>query len=316
MGSPEFALPSLERLAGDPRFHVALVLTQPDRPRGRGQKLAPTPIRRRAEALGLPTHPMDRSSYLEGVAAVREARPRAIAVVAFGAILRSDLLNLPELGCVNLHPSLLPRYRGVSPIQAALLAGDRETGCTTILMDEGVDTGPILLQCREPIHPDDTAGSLGDRLARRGADLLAETLLGLAAGRIRPRPQEGEVSTTAKIRKRDGWIRWSDPADRLDRRIRAMTPRPGAFVTWGDRRVQILSARPVPAEESPAGSAEPGTVLTRAPLRVACGEGSLELRELKPEGRAAMDARSFVNGYRVRPGDRFGSLAEEDRGGS
>lgn len=303
MGSPDFAVPSLDALHGSGRYAPRLVVSQPDRPRGRGQAVDPTPVRARAIALGIPTLTMTKETYAAGVEAIRDVQPEAIIVVAFGLILRGDLLHLPSHGCINVHASLLPRHRGVSPIQAAILAGDPVTGCTTMRIDEGVDTGNILLRAETPITPDDNAGTLTARLAQIGAELLVRTLDGVFDGSVHEVPQSAEGATlTKKIRKKHGLIDWSHDAASLERRIRAMTPWPSAYTFLRGRRLQLDSAR---VGSSAAPGITPGTVISVDPLVVACGDGSLEIRTLRPEGRRAMTPADFRLGNALDPGDVF-----------
>jgi methionyl-tRNA formyltransferase len=300
MGSPDFAVPSLDALQASGRYAPQLVVSQPDRPRGRGQSVDPTPVRTRALALGIRTLTMTKETYLTGVDVIRDARPEAVIVVAFGLILKSDLLHMPELGCINVHASLLPRHRGVSPIQAAILAGDDITGCTTMRIDEGVDTGNVLLRAETPITPDDTAGTLTARLAQLGAELLVRTLDGLFDGTVHEVVQDTTGATlTKKIRKKHGLIKWTEDATTVSRQIRAMTPWPSAYTFHAGRRLQIDSAAPFAGDVGAA----PGTVVTVEPLVVACGEGALEIHRLRPEGRRAMTPAEFRAGNALEKGD-------------
>ena len=302
MGSPDFAVPSLDALVESGRYRPLLVVSQPDRPRGRGQAVDPTPVRARALNLGIPTLTMTKETYAEGVEAVRAARPEAIIVVAFGLILRRDLLDMPEFGCINVHASLLPRHRGVSPIQAAILAGDEVTGCTTMRIDEGVDTGNILLRAETPIAPDDTAGTLTARLAGLGAGLLLRTLDGVFDGSVHEVVQDNALATvTKKIRKHHGLIDWTRSAVELERRVRAMTPWPSAYSFLNGRRLLIDAVAVAPQ----ATNAAPGTVVSLEPLVVACGEGALDIRMLRPEGRRSMPPRAFRAGNPLEMGEVF-----------
>ncbi|HEX6791328.1 MAG TPA: methionyl-tRNA formyltransferase [Candidatus Krumholzibacteria bacterium] len=301
MGSPDFAVPSLDALHASGRYAPRLVVSQPDRPRGRGRAVDPTAVRARAIALGIPTMTMTKETYAAGVEVIRDVQPDAIIVVAFGLILRTDLLQLPPHGCVNVHASLLPRHRGVSPIQAAILAGDAVTGCTTMRIDEGVDTGNMLLRAETPIAPDDTAGTLTARLAQIGAELLVRTLDGVFDGTVHEVPQSPEgVTLTKKIRKRHGLIDWSQDAVNLERRIRAMTPWPSAYTFHHGRRLQIDAARVGSVD---AAGITPGTMISVDPLVVACGDGSLEIRALRPEGRRSMTPTEFRLGNALEPGE-------------
>ncbi len=303
MGSPDFAVPSLDALCASGRYAPRLVVSQPDRPRGRGRAVDPTPVRARALALDIPTLTMTKETYAVGVEVIRAVQPDAIIVVAFGLILRGDLLHMPPFGCVNVHASLLPRHRGVSPIQAAILAGDPATGCTTMRIDEGVDTGNTLFRAETPITPDDTAGTLTARLAEIGAELLVRTLDGVFAGTVHDVPQPAEGATlTKKIRKHHGRVDWTRDADMIRRQIRAMTPWPSAYTYCRGRRLQIDDATAV---AHAANGALPGTVLSADPLRVACGQGTLEIKRLRPEGRRAMTPAEFRAGNALETGDVF-----------
>jgi methionyl-tRNA formyltransferase len=309
MGSPDFAVPSLDALVESGRYRPVLVVSQPDRPRGRGRVTSPTPVRQRALDLGISTRTMDRASYADGVAAITAERPEFVVVVAFGVILRRDLLDLPARGCVNVHASLLPKYRGVAPIQAAILAGDTVTGCTTMRIDEGVDTGDMLLRDELTIDPDDTAGTLTARLAKQGARLLVRTLDGLVDGSVTPIPQDHtRATTTRKIRKAHGAIDWAASADAIVRQVRAMTPWPSAFTWLHGRRIIVdrALARPAPPDLLA------GTVLSTNPLVVASGEGAVDILSLRPEGGKAMSAAEFAAGRSVAIGDVVSSTPPID----
>jgi methionyl-tRNA formyltransferase len=304
MGSPDFAVPSLNALCESGRYLPQLVVSQPDRPRGRGRAVDPTPVRQRALDLGIPTLTMTKETYAAGVDAVRAVKPDAIIVVAFGLILRRDLLDMPPFGCINVHASLLPRHRGVSPIQAAIVAGDAVTGCTTMRIDEGVDTGNILLRGETPVGPDDNAGTLTARLALIGAELLVRTLDGVFDGSIHEIVQDDAHATiTKKIRKHHGLIDWSLSATELERRIRAMTPWPSAYTFLAGRRLQIDSAAVIPRDSA----AVPGTIISLDPFLVSCGEGALEIRALRPEGKRAMTPKEFRAGNTLTAGDVLGA---------
>lgn len=301
MGSPEFAVPSLKALAASSQVELLCIATQPDRAKGRGRSVSPTPVRTAAGAMGLPSLVVTKDNYAESVRKIAGLAPDLIVVVAFGLILKEDLLDMPAMGCVNLHASLLPKYRGVSPIQAALLAGDGETGCTTIQMDRGIDTGDILLAETVPISPDDTAGSLSATLADMGGGLVVRTLEGLRDGSIRPRKQDIAAGTyTKKIRKEHGRIDWNQPCDWLERFVRAMSPWPSAYTFAGNKRLIVLEAAPVAVS---GGRVPSGTVLSMTPFRVACGSGALEIRRLKPEGRQPLAADAYAAGASLRAGD-------------
>jgi methionyl-tRNA formyltransferase len=308
MGTPEFAVPALHALAAT--CDVALVVTQPDRPRGRGQVASGSPVAEAATALGLPV------IRPEQVAAPRVRDDLAsldadvFAVVAFGAILTPDLLALPRAGCINLHGSLLPDYRGASPVQRALWDDRAETGVCTLFMDEGIDTGDVIHCRREAIHDDDNAGSLAARLAQLGAPLLAESVVQASNGRAPRTPQVRAAGSYAKkLKKEDGLVDWSLPARTVWAHARAVTPWPGATTTLHGKRVLIMRARP----ESDRETAAPGTLISVGDngIRVACAEGALRIMRLKPEGRAELDAAEWARGARPQPGDRFESLKEQ-----
>lgn len=304
MGTPAFALPSLKALvhAG---HEICLVLTQPDRPAGRGRPVSPPPVKLAAEELGLPLLQPDKVREPTVLAALRAARPEAIIVVAYGQLLPETILALPPHRCLNLHASLLPKYRGPAPIPWAIMRGETVTGVTIMQVEARLDAGPILLQQAEPILPRDTAGTLGDRLAVLGAELLCRALDQLARGTARAAPQDESLATYApKLTTEDTRIDWARDAPALDRVIRGLLPEPGAVTRFGGRRVKILEAF-----AEPAPSAPPGTVLATDPGRgvlVATGQDGLLLTRVQPENRRAMTAAEFARGYRVRPGDTFG----------
>ncbi|MCS6844359.1 MAG: methionyl-tRNA formyltransferase [Caldilineales bacterium] len=303
MGTPAFAVPSLARLAtGD--YDLVAVVTQPDKPSGRGLQLAISPVKAFALAQGIPVLQPPTLRDPAAVAELAALRPDVIVVAAYGQILRPDVLNLPRHGCINVHASLLPRWRGAAPVQAAILAGDQVTGSTIMLMDEGMDTGPILAQAALAIHPDDTGGTLTERLAQQGADLLAETLPRWLAGEITPQPQDGRLATVCRpLRKEQGIIDWSRPAEEIARAVRAYNPWPAATTTWHGQALKVLRARAV-AEQL---GDEPGRVVAwdGAPA-VVTGDGLLRLEEVQLAGRPAVPAAAFVRGHRDFVGSRLG----------
>lgn len=293
MGSPDFAVPSLEALA---RAHrVVGVVTQPDRPAGRGSRLRPPPVKVAAQALGLPVYQPKSLRNPDALAQLKAWEPEVIVVAAFGQILPPAVLELPPYGCVNLHASLLPRWRGPAPIAAAILAGDEVTGITVMRMDEGVDTGPILAQREEPIRPDDTTGSLTERLARLAAELIVETLPAYLVGRLSPQPQPTEGVTHCRmLRKEDGRLDWHRSAVELERQVRAMDPWPGAFTTWRGQRLKVLRAAPLPKWR---GDLRPGTVFPfEGGAAVATGEGALQLLEVQRAGKKPLPIEAFLRG--------------------
>ncbi|MGE5205163.1 MAG: methionyl-tRNA formyltransferase [Chlamydiota bacterium] len=301
-GTPRFAVPTLEKLATG-GFEVRLVVTQPDKPRGRGLELAPSPVKSRALELGLPVVQPDKIRNNEEFRAQLAAlQPQAIVVVGYGRIIPQWMIDLPPLGNINLHASLLPKYRGAAPIQWAIAMGETVTGVTTMRIDAGLDTGAILLQKEIPIIGGDTAETLAPRLAEIGADLMVETLRGLEAGAIQPHPQDHRQATLAPILKReDGQIDFQRTAAEIINRLRGFQPWPGAFTTFRGRQLRVWAAKPA------AESLAPGELKADGDrLLVGCGEGSaLELLEVQPEGKKRMAARDFVNGYRPRAGERF-----------
>jgi methionyl-tRNA formyltransferase len=303
MGTPPFAVPSLEALAE--RYEVVAVVTQPDRPAKRGRKPTPSAVKKAALALGLRVLQPELLRKEEAVAELRDLEPRVMVVAAFGQILRSQVLSIPPSGVINVHPSLLPKYRGASPIAGALLAGEEETGVTIMLMDEGMDTGPMLTQRTMEIRPDDTTGSLEETLARLGADLLIDTLPGWLEGVIEARPQDDAQATYTKpISKKDALIDWALPAEEIWRRVRAYNPRPGARTFWEGDLLKILRARPYLEWK---GKEESSRVLELpAGVGVVAGQGVLLLDEVQLAGKRAMDVEDFLRGQREFVGSRLG----------
>lgn len=293
MGSPDFALPTLAALAEN--FHVVGVVTQPDRPAGRGRRLTPPPVKTAAQERDLPVIQPKKLSEPQVMAQLEEWAPDVIVVAAFGQILRAAVLELPEHGCVNVHASLLPRWRGAAPIQAAILHGDRQTGITIMKMDPGLDTGPILSQRALPIGPQETAGSLFERLARLGAELLVETLPAYLAGQITPRPQEDALATLApRLQKEEGELDFQQTAEALARRVRAFNPWPGAYTYWEGQRLKIHQAHA--AAES---AAAPGETAVHAALpAIGTAQGLLVLEKLQPSGKQVMSGEEFLRGAR------------------
>lgn len=293
MGSPDFAVPSLEALAG--RYPIVGAVTQPDRPAGRGGTLKPPDVKVAVLRLGIPVIQPEKLHTPEAMEQLRLWSPDVIVVAAFGQILRPAVLELPPFGCVNVHASLLPRWRGAAPIQAAILAGDDQTGVTIMKMDAGVDTGPLLSQRPLPIAPDDTGGSLFEKMSVLGADLLLETLPKYLAGEIQPRPQpEGGVTYAPMLKKEDGLLDFNQPAAFLERRVRAMNPWPGAYFEWNSAPLKVLRAR-LEQEKSPgAGSG----IRVRGEPAVGTREGILILEEVQPAGKKPMPGKAFLPGAR------------------
>src|SRR5579862_8905081 len=301
-GTPQFAVPTLQKLV-DAGFRVSQVVTQPDKPRGRNLELAPSPIKARALALGLPiTQPASIKMNDEFRALLTKLNPDAIVVVGYGRIIPQWMLDLPRLGNINLHASLLPKYRGAAPIQWAIANGETETGVTTMLIDAGLDTGAILLQEEVAVAPDGTAETIAPRLASIGADLMVETLRGLQAGTLHPRKQDNSQSTLAPIlKKEDGLVDFSRAASDIYNRIRGFQPWPGAHTKFRGKNLQIVKAKPS------SDTFPPGELNVSADrLLVGCGHGtSLELLEVQLEGKKRTIARDFVHGYRLQPGEKL-----------
>ena len=301
-GTPHFAVPALEKLAaaGD---RIQLVVTQPDRPKGRGLELVPSPVKQSALKLDLPITQPDRIKTNEEFRArLTKLNPDAIIVVGYGRIIPPWMLDLPPLGNINLHASLLPKYRGAAPIQWAIANGETVTGNTTMRLDAGLDTGDILLQQATPIAPDDTAETLAPRLAEMGADLLLRTLVGLPAGTIHPRKQDDSGATLAPLlRKEDGLIDFCRPPQEILNRLRGFQPWPGAYTKFRGKNLEILKAKPAP---EPAPAAE--MVVRGDRLWAGCGNASLEILELQLEGKKRTTARDFIHGYRPKESEKLG----------
>lgn len=303
MGTPKFAVPVLAALAD--AFQVVGVATQPDRRSGRRRRLVSPPMKRVAIERHLPVYQRESLHTPEALAQLAAWEPDVIAVAAFGQILRQEVLDLPAYGCLNVHLSLLPRWRGAAPVAAAILAGDTTTGVTIIRMDAGLDTGPILAQIEEPLGLNDTRLNLSERLARRGAALLVKTIPEIVAGEatLIPQPEEG-ITYARQLRKQDGWLDWSRAAEDLDRRVRAFTPWPGAYTEWRGQRLAILSATSLPEWR---GDAPPGTLFALADgVAVAAGGGALRLEEVQLAGKRRMDVSAFLCGQRDCVGSRLG----------
>lgn len=294
MGSPDFALPTLQALAE--HFRVVGVVTQPDRPAGRGHKLVSPPVKDLAQKLNIPVIQPRRLKEPEAMQQLQDWQPDLIVVAAFGQILRANVLNLPPHGCLNVHASLLPRWRGAAPIQAAILAGDAQSGVTIMQMDPGLDTGPMLTQRATPIGAQDTAGTLSDRLAHLGAELLIETIPGYLKGEKIPQAQDETLATYApKLEKTAGELDFTRPVDFLERQVRAMHPWPGAYFLWGEYRLRVHRATPKVVSSPPS----PGVrVIHQGLPAVAAADGLLILEEVQPAGKRAMSGKDFLNGVR------------------
>jgi methionyl-tRNA formyltransferase len=292
MGSPDFALPTLTALAQ--HYDVVGVVTQPDRASGRGRELKAPPVKSLALELGLPLIQPEKLRQPEAMEQLRAWAPELIVVTAFGQILRKEVLDLPRFGCINVHASLLPRWRGAAPISAAILHGDRETGVTIMQMDAGLDTGPILSQRPIPLTPEDTAGSLFEKLSHLGADLLLETLPDYLSGRLKPVPQPEEGVTYAPMLKKvEGQLDFDHDVHELERKVRAFNPWPGAFMAVEGMLLKVHRAR-VEAGDAPVGK----RLIFQHEPAVAARGGLLVLEEVQPAGKKSMSGRSFLAGAR------------------
>ena len=295
MGTPQFAAPALNALCVIPMLAVVAAYTPPDRKQGRGQAPAPSPVKQRAQQLGIP---VEQPATLRNPVAVNRLSayaPDLVVVAAYGRLLPTEVLNLPRFGCLNLHPSLLPRHRGPSPVAGAILAGDDATGVTVMLLDAGMDTGPIVAQRSRSIGPEDDAETLTAELFRDGAALLNELIPDWIAGALAAVPQDDEQATyTSKLERADGLADWTRPAEFLARQQRAYAPWPGLHTKWDGKEVKLLDVAP-----GPDGYAAPGTVTATAdaPVAVGSGRGLLAVRRLQLEGRRPADAADFARGY-------------------
>jgi methionyl-tRNA formyltransferase len=305
-GTPQFAVPSLERLSTC-GFDIQLVVTQPDRPQGRGMEMTAPPVKRAAARLGLPViQPEKIKKNEEFQNQLRALSPHAIIVVGYGRIIPPWMLELPPYGNINVHASLLPKYRGAAPIQWAIAGGETITGVTTMHIDEGLDTGGILLKRKMEIRPEDTSETLSPRLAELGAELLAETLHSLEAGKISPTPQDHSQATLAPILKKDdGLIDFQRTAEEIHNRLRGFQPWPGIYSRLKGKSLKIISALPMQVTAFQAGPGELRLADTR--LLLGCGSGTvLELLQVQPEGKKVISAREFISGYRPADGERLG----------
>ena len=303
-GTPAFAVPILQKLH-ESGFHLDLVVTQPDRPRGRGMELATSPVKQKALELRIPfTQPQKIRDNKEFRGQLGAIQPDAIIVVGYGRMIPDWMIDLPRLGNINLHASLLPKYRGAAPIQWAIARGETVTGVTTMRIDAGLDTGDILMQKEVPVSPEDTTETLGPRLAAIGADLMVETLHELARGAVQPRPQDNTEATFAPVlRKEDGRIDFQRSAHEIWNRLRGFQPWPGAFTSFRGKNLNVWDAKPLDSI-APAVSE---LIVDNGRLMVGCGHStSLELLVLQPEGKKRISAGDFLHGYRPANGERLG----------
>ncbi|MCX5834689.1 MAG: methionyl-tRNA formyltransferase [Deltaproteobacteria bacterium] len=303
MGTAEFAHPSLEALIRGGHSVIGIV-TQPDRPKGRGRQFVAPPVKDIAERHQLPVIQPERVRDPDFVQTFRTLAPDMVVLVAFGQILPKEVIQFPRMGCINVHPSLLPKYRGAAPIQWALIRGELETGVTTIMMDEGVDTGDILLQRETVIEPDENFDRLHDRLALMGAEVLAETIEGLLQGKIHRRPQDpAQASNAPRLKKEDGLIRWDAGVREIKHFIAGLSSTPGAYTYLLGKMMKIFSAGAI---EAPVAE-RPGTIIkTPGGLRIAAKNGYLEIRELQLESKKRMTAVEFLRGHRIESGELAG----------
>ena len=302
-GTPQFAVPTLERLLAD-QFTIELVITNPDEPAGRGYAPKAPPVKVAAERAGLKVFQPTKLKVPETQAVVSEFRPDAIVVVAYGHIIPNWMIELPRLGCINLHASLLPKYRGAAPIAWAIARGERVTGVTTMKIDAGLDTGDMLLKRELSIEDEDTTETLSAKLSTIGAELMVKTLRGLERGEIQPQAQDASQATLAPmLKKQDGRVDWTLAADEISRRVRAFQPWPVAATTFRGKLLRIWSARPMVTAPR---SQDPGAVFEQAgSLLIACGDGTwLDVKELQLEGRKRVSAREFLNGAHLKPGEK------------
>lgn len=298
MGTPEFAVPPLEQLVRK-QYEVIAVYTQPDRPAGRGRVPTPSPVKTAALEWKLTVVPPARLKEPGALEQLRGFQPDVIVVAAYGLILPQTVLDIPKHGCVNIHPSLLPKYRGASPVASAIRAGDEVTGVTFMLLDAGMDTGPILAQEKVPISPQDTTGNLTVRLSQVAARLLPDVLEGWVAGKIRPQPQnEAEATYSKRITKEDGEIDWHLTAVELERRVRAFQPWPGCYTFWQGKRLAIIESAPIPVETATGVGRVVAFNKEETAFGVGTGQGVLGVVRVQLEGKRAMTSEEFVRGYR------------------
>ena len=306
-GTPEFAVPSLHHLLAQPDFQVVGVVTQPDRPRGRSLAISSSPVKEAAVGAGVPVYQPAKIKSDEAFEFFKQAAPDAVVIIAYGQIIPQRLIEIPRLGWINLHGSLLPKYRGAAPIHRAIMNGENRTGLTTMNIDAGLDTGPMLLQFETEIGPDETAPELYARLSEAGAPLVAETLRGLDSGNITPKPQDNsQASFAPPLKKEEGRIDWSLSAQQIYNRIRGLQPWPGAFTSFRGKNCAVWG-RPMLMPSAAAGL--PGEILkAENSVVVSCGGATaLRLEFVQLEGRKRVTALEFANGARLAPGDRFGN---------
>jgi len=308
MGTPEFSVPTL-RILLENGYDVQAVVTQPDRPKGRGRKVIPSPVKALADRYKIPVLQPEKVRAPEVQQTLKNIAPDVIVVVAYGQILPESILQIPRLGCINIHASLLPKYRGAAPIQWAIIQGEKETGITTMLMDKGMDTGDILLQKSVPIEEEDTAGTLHDKLALVGAELLFQTLQHLERGTITPKPQNHDIATYIPLlKKEDGRIDWQRPASRIYDKVRGLLPWPVAYTYFKGKTVKLLKVK---VEQEPVNTnlLVSGTVVALDNITgpvIATGKGYIRILEIQPENKKPMRCSDFCRGYHLTVGDQLG----------
>ena len=305
MGTPDFAVPALRALVNGP-YHVQAVVTQPDRPRGRGRKMVFSPVKKEAMGYGLEILQPERVSAPDFCTEVRNRTPDVLVVVAFGQILNQDLLNIPKWGVLNIHASLLPKYRGAAPIHWAILSNEDKTGLTAMKMEQGLDSGPILLQEEVPIFPDETAGQLHDRLAQLTGNFLIKSLRGIAEDRLRPTPQDGTKACYApKIDRNLAFVKWEQSAQTVSALIRALDPWPGAYARKGGQEIKLYSSQAVDHGDV---KGIPGRVIgfSEGGLEVETGDGVVRIRELQTPGKRRLPAKEFLRGFPIENGTILG----------
>jgi methionyl-tRNA formyltransferase len=306
MGTPEFAVPSLRMLI-ESRWEVSAIFTKPDRPRGRGQRVYPSPVKETGLHAGIPVETPRRLRDPEAISTLRDLAPDVIVVAAYAQKVPPEVLEMPPLGCVNVHPSLLPKYRGGAPMRWTLFNGERETGVTTILMGEGWDDGDMIVMEKTSVGENERYGELSERLAEMGAGVLRKTLELMETGDSPRTPQdEAGVTWAPNLKPEDETLDWNMEAEAVHNRVRGLSPKPGASTGWRGNRTKIL--RTVVTETSPAG--EPGEVVSTGKngLFAATGDGALEILEIQVAGKRVMTGKDFLNGYQPRAGERFGEI--------
>jgi methionyl-tRNA formyltransferase len=307
MGTPDFAVGTLQALINSPDYHVQAVFSQPDKPKGRGKAMQMTPVKETAVAAGIPVYQPVKIRESQWLEILEELKPDAIIVVAFGQLIPKRILQLPPYGCINVHASLLPMYRGAAPIQWAVINGDKESGVTTMRMDEGLDTGDMILKEVVPLAADETGGSLFDKLSAVGASLLIRTLQALSDGTatFEKQPEESPTPYAAMLTKKDGVIDWTRSAAQIECQIRGLNPWPSAYTRYNGKMLKIWAAVPEPSGDA---SAAPGTIteVTKTTLKVQTGDGTLSITELQPEGKKRMAIDAYLRGYPAATGTILG----------